>query len=188
MLVTKTTLISNEEYLSIERSAQEKHELHEGHIVTMSGASIPHNRIVKNIIGNLWSFLRGKSCEVFPSDLRVHIPTADSFTYPDATIVCGKPDTLDNQLDTITNPTAIIEVMSKSTEQYDRGTKFFYYIQIPSLKEYILISSITCYVQKAKKQSDSSWKFNEISTMQGELSIDCINYSIPLTAIYEGVD
>ncbi len=135
----------------------------------------------------MWSFLRGKSCEVFPSDLRVHIPTADSFTYPDATIICGKPDTIDNQLDTVTNPSAIIEVMSKPTEQYDRGTKFFYYMQIPSLKEYILISSLVCYVQKAKKQSDGSWKFSETSNSEAKLSIDCIEYEITLKDIYEGV-
>ena len=187
MLATTSKVISSEEYLSIERVAKEKHELHEGQVVAMAGASIPHNRVVRNFLVNVGSFLRGKSCEVFPSDLRVYVPTADSFTYPDATIVCGKADTIDNQFDTVTNPSVIIEVMSKSTEQYDRGTKFFYYMQIPSLKEYILISSSVFYIQKAKRQNDGSWKFSETSYLEDELSIDCIDHKIPIKDLYEGV-
>jgi hypothetical protein len=102
--------------------ARDKHELHQGHLVTMQGASMKHNTIVANLLGGIVPHLRGKSCRAFPSDLRVYIPTAESFTYPDISIVCDDPDTLDDSYpDTIKNPSVIIEVLSPSTEKYDRG-------------------------------------------------------------------
>jgi Uma2 family endonuclease len=124
MVAPVINYVSAEDYLKVERAATEKHELHEGQIVTMSGASLPHNYIVRNLLGQIISFLKGKKCTVFTSDLRVHILTTDSFTYPDLSIVCGKPEMLDDAFDTLTNPSVLIEVMSRSTEKYDRGTKF----------------------------------------------------------------
>lgn len=179
--------ISSSDYLELERSSKEKHELFQGKIVAMAGASISHNRIVSNTIGNLNNFLKGKGCEVFPSDLRVHIPSSESFTYPDVTIICGKPEMVDYKQDTIKNPTVIIEVMSPTTEQYDRGTKFFYYIQIPSLQEYILIDSAKVFAQTIRKQTDGSWKFDELKNENDQLTFLSIAHQISLKEIYENV-
>lgn len=174
-------------FLDEERSAKEKHELHNGHVVAMAGASLAHNEIVANVLGNIKTYLKGKSCRIYASDLRIAVPTADSFTYPDATIVCGNPEMLDNQLDTITNPSVIFEMMSPSTEQYDRGAKFFYYMQMPSLKEYILISSTSYFSQTAVKQLDGSWKFLEVTGVESSLPLRTIDHMIPFQEIYENV-
>ena len=179
--------ISASDYLELERSSKEKHELFQGKIIAMAGASISHNRIVSNAIGNLNNFLKGKGCEVFPSDLRVHIPTSESFTYPDVTIICGKPEMVDDKQDTIKNPTIIIEVMSPSTEQYDRGTKFFYYMQIPTLHEYMLIDSTKVFAQTIRKQTDDSWKFDELKNENDQLTFTSIAHQILLKEIYENV-
>jgi Uma2 family endonuclease len=179
---------SPQEYLEFERASIEKHELYKGKIVGMAGASISHNRIVSNLVGELNGFLKGKKCEVFPSDLRVHIPTEESFTYPDVTIICGKPEMVDNKMDTIKNPTVIIEVMSPSTEQNDRGAKFFNYMQIPSLKEYLLISSTNVFSLSAWKQADNSWKFTELKSLTDRLAITSIDHEISLQEIYENVE
>jgi Uma2 family endonuclease len=180
-------IVSSFEFLEMERSSKEKHELHRGHVVNMAGASLAHNEIVANLVGNIKFFLRGKLCRIYASDLRVQIPTVDSFTYPDASIVCGQPILLDSELDTITNPTVILEVMSKSTEQYDRGTKFFYYMQIPSLSEYILVDSSKLYIQAARKQNDGSWKFEEITDRNQLLAVKAIEHEISAAEIYENV-
>ena len=187
MAAPKWNYVSSEDYLAIERAAKEKHELHQGRVVGMAGASFAHNEIVINVLGNIKNFLNANPWRIYPSDLRIHIPSADSFTYPDAVIVCGKPEMLDGQFDTVTNPSVIIEVMSNSTEQYDRGTKFFYYMQIPSLREYILISSTNLYIQTALKQADGSWKFEEIADKGGNLSIHTIKHSVNVEEIYENV-
>ena len=187
MAASELKHISALDYLESERLSKEKHELFQGKIVAMAGASISHNRIVSNIIGNLNTFLKGKDCEVFPSDLRIHIPTSESFTYPDVTIICGKPEMVDEKQDTIKNPTVIIEVMSPTTEQYDRGTKFFYYMQIPTLKEYLLINSTTMFAQSIRKQADASWKFDDLKDIGDQLPITSISHKISLKEIYENV-
>ena len=126
--------------------------MHEGLLVTMAGASINHNQVLSNLIGAINPSLKGKSCNVFSSDIRVHIPINNSFTYPDLTIVCGKHELPDDHFDTLLNPSVIIEVLSPSTENYDRGNKFFIYQQLTSLKEYILINSVLAMVQVITKK------------------------------------
>lgn len=183
----KYNYTSAEEYLEIERSSEEKHELHNGRIITMAGASLKHNRIVGNLIVNIGSHLKGKSCNVFPSDLRTKAHTPDSFTYPDITIVCGEPELMDDHFDTLLNPSIIIEVLSPSTEKYDRGLKFFYYMQMPSLREYIMINSTEIYIHISRRQNDESWKFEEVSNPCASLFVNTIGYSISLNDIYDGV-
>jgi Uma2 family endonuclease len=184
----KYNYISPEEYLEAERNAKEKHELHQGHIVTMTGASVKHNSIVSNLIGSINPFLKDKGCKVFPSDLRTYIPTAESFTYPDVSIVCGETSLLDDEYkDTVLNPVVIIEVLSPSTEKYDKGNKILYYTQIASLREYILIGSTSCYVQVARRQTSGPWKFEETTDIHELLVIESIGHQIPLTDIYNGM-
>lgn len=181
------SFVSESDYLTIEREALQKSELFDGQVVAMAGATITHNRIVSNIISNIGPYLKGKPCEIFPSDLRVRVGLSDSFTYPDATIVCGKPEMLDEHFDTVTNPTVIIEVMSKSTEEKDKGSKFFAYRQIPTLKEYLLISSTEYFVQTVLRQSDGSWKFEEITDLNKAMPITSIQHEVSLLEIYENV-
>lgn len=179
--------ITPEEYLEIERTAENKHEYIRGEVIAMAGASLIHNTIVSNVIGTIYPFLKNKSCNIYPSDLRVSVSSAELYTYPDATIVCDEPQMPDGRFDTITNPSVIFEIISPSTEDYDRGRKFFFYMQIPSLKEYILINSTNTYVQAARRQADGSWKFEDIRDMDATLSINTIGQSVPLKDIYANV-
>lgn len=179
--------ISPDDYLEQERTAVNKHEYFKGEILAMAGASLIHNRIVANIMGNIVPYLRDKPCEIFPSDLRVSVSSKQSFTYPDATIVCDEPDMLDDQFDTLKNPSVIFEVVSPSTEHNDRGRKFFFYMQIPEFKEYILIDSTSYYVQAGRKQEDGSWKFEDIRDINASLKIDAIRHQVALQEIYANV-
>ena len=178
--------ITPEEYLEIERAAENKHEYFKGEIIAMAGASLNHNRMVANIIRKVGNLLDGGHCEILPSDLRVSVSSEQSYTYPDATIVCDEPEMQDGTFDTITNPSVIFEVVSPSSENHDRR-KFFFYMQIASLKEYILINSTNTYVQAARRQSDGSWKFEDIRDMDASLSINTIGQSVPLKDIYANV-
>lgn len=183
----KYNYFSPEEYLELERKAVEKTELHEGLLITMTGASIKHNQVVANLIVSIGSHLRGKSCNVYPSDLRVHIPINNSFTYPDLTIVCAEPELLDNHFDNLLNPSVIIEVLSPSTENYDRGNKFFIYQQIISLKEYILVNSTSCMVQVITKKETGLWQFETITHPAASFFIQTIALQINLQDVYDKV-
>jgi Uma2 family endonuclease len=184
----KYNYLSAEEYLEAERKAIEKHELMNGKIITMQGASLKHNTITGNLIAEIGSYLKGKSCRVFPSDMRVNIPSTNSFCYPDLTIVCGKPELLDEHFDNLLNPSVIIEVLSPSTESYDRGNKFFTYQQIPSLKEYILVDTSAISIQTIIKKDDGLWKFETITEPTSLLTIATIEQQILLSDIYHNVE
>lgn len=183
----KYNYTSAEEYLEMERASEEKHELHLGVIIKMTGASLKHNQIVSNVIVGIGSFLKDKSCNIYPGDLRTKV-LADTFTYPDVIIVCDEPELLDEHFDTLINPSVIIEVLSPSTEKYDKGAKFFYYMQIPSLKEYLMIDSTGIYIHISQKQNDGSWKFGELKDANASLLISTIDYTISLKDIYSKVN
>ena len=135
----KYNYTSPEEYLIAERAAKEKHEYYEGKVVAMAGASLNHNEIVTNLARHGGNLLEGKDCRIYVNDLRIQILSKGTYTYPDATIICGNPEFTDDHFDTIKNPSVIFEIISPSSEDYDKGKKFFYYMQISSLQEYILI-------------------------------------------------
>jgi Uma2 family endonuclease len=157
-------LLTEAEYLAIERQATFKSEYYRGEIFAMSGARRNHNAIISNLIGSLNGYLKGKPCMIFPSDLRLHIPETGLYTYPDAMIVCGKEEFVDEVFDTITNPTVIIEVLSESTEKYDRGDKFRFYRSIPSLKEYLLVNSEKVGIEKYAINDRGLWELSEAQT------------------------
>jgi Uma2 family endonuclease len=184
----KYNYLSQEEYLEAERNAEQKHELINGKIFTMAGASLNHNQIVANVLSEIHFFLKRKPCRVFPSDLRVAVASVNSFMYPDVTIVCDKPELLDEKFDTILNPSVVIEVLSPSTESHDRGTKFFNYQQIPSLKEYILVSSTAIHIHVITKKDDGLWKFETITDISASLSINTISQQILLSDVYLDVN
>ncbi|RPD46588.1 MULTISPECIES: Uma2 family endonuclease [Chitinophagaceae] len=185
--VPATKYITVEAYLLQEETASEKHEYFGGEVFAMSGGSINHNTISVNMIGEINAFLKGKNCQVFNSDQKIHIESNGLFTYPDISIVCDGIKRFENRNDVITNPSVIIEVLSPSTSGYDRGQKFKLYRDIPSLKEYILISSTEMLVEQYSKQSEHIWSFRETKDSSASLQIETIGFSCPLDEVFRNV-
>ena len=179
--------ISAQEYLDAERDAFEKHEYYKGEIFAMSGTLIKHNIIFSNVFGELATKLKGKNCRPFGSDLRIHITKNTLYTYPDISIFCEEPDLTDDHFDTATNPAVIIELLSKTTRNYDKGNKFTLYRDIESLQEYILIDTEEVYVEKHIRLSDSSWPLTDFRNIDAIVSIDTVQLSLLLKDIYNGV-
>jgi Uma2 family endonuclease len=180
--------ISAEEYKELELESPIKHQYLDGEVVAMSGASVAHNDIVSNLIGAINPFLKGKGCRIRPSDLRISIPSANSFTYPDATVFCGKLELEDDKFDTATNPAVIFEVLSGSARDYDRGNKFLYYQRIPSLQEYILIDSFKKYAAIYTRQSPDLWKIQTFEAPSSILPIKTIDYKLSFDDLYFEVE
>lgn len=176
-----------EDYLAFERTATEKHEYYAGEVFAMSGASLLHNRIQSNLNRRIGNLLDGKPCDVFGSDLRVHIPTNSLFTYPDVVVICGEPELLDDAQDTVLNPSVIFEVLSPSTQSYDRGDKFKLYRDISSLQEYILVATDKPGIEHYQRQPDGTWTLQDFSQLHDLLPIATINCALPLAQIYEGI-
>jgi Uma2 family endonuclease len=179
--------ISESEYLELEREALQKSEYYKGEIFAMAGATKEHNAIVASLIAELYSFLRGKSCKVYPSDLRIHNTENTLYTYPDVIIVCGKEEYLDDKFDTLLNPTVIFEVLSPSTEDYDRGTKFKLYRTIPSLQNYVLVSS-TEFAAEVYTRSNDQWILSTANDRNDRITISAINYDLQLADVYAQID
>ncbi len=177
-----------EEYLAFEDASLEKHEFYQGEIFAMAGASFAHNQIVSNSLIEIGSHLRNKSCQVLASDLKIQIEANSLFTYPDLSILCEPPQFMNDRTDAITNPAVIIEVLSPSTMDYDRGGKFALYRDVPSLKEYILISSTEYRFEKFVRQANDHWLLSEIRNANESISIDTIQFSLPLIDLYRNVD
>jgi Uma2 family endonuclease len=184
----KYNFITPAQYLEMERASEFRSEYFQGYVQAMSGASLKHNIIDRNLIYSLANFLKGKDCQVLPSHMRVGTPLSDSYMYPDALIVCGKPELEDDMFDTLKNPSVIFEIISPSTSLYDKGRKFFFYQQIPSLKEYIMVDSRQILIQLGRKQPDGSWRFEQISQPNSVLKITTIEFNLPLSEIYLGAD
>lgn len=168
------------EYLAWERLQPDKHEFHGGEVFDMAGATFEHNQIVINVGAELRALLRQKPCRVCASDLRVKIPATGLYTYPDASVVCGRPEFEDDKLDTLLNPLILIEVLSDSTADYDRGTKFTIYRTIASLQDYVLISTDKILVEYYTRKEDGSWVLREfkagerfnLESIECELAVD----------------
>jgi Uma2 family endonuclease len=182
-----TYTITPTEYLAQERLAEEKHEYYKGKVTDLAGASLKHNQILANLMREVGIILKGKACRILPSDMRVTVPSGEAFMYPDAVIVCKKPELMDDRFDTLLNPVVIFEICSPSTKDHDRGKKFHFYRQIPSFKEYVLIDSLQVFVEISHRQADDSWKFEASSDPDGRLRINSIQSSISLEEIYRNV-
>jgi Uma2 family endonuclease len=163
-LVAQKVTLTPDEYLAMERASLEKHEYCDGEVFAMAGASWEHNLIVGNVVTALNIAVRRRSCQVCPSDMRVKVPATGLYTYPDASVVCDRPVFEDDKADTLLNPQVIVEVLSDSTEDYDRGTKFKNYRTIPSLVDYVLVSQTGGYVEHHVRQADGSWLMREHGT------------------------
>jgi Uma2 family endonuclease len=183
----KFNYISPEEYLEQEIAATEKHEYYQGEIFAMSGASKEHNEIFSNLFGEIANKLKGKGCKPYGSDFRVHIPKNSLYTYPDIIIVCGEPELTDDKFDNVTNPSVIIELLSKSTRNYDKGEKFTLYRDIDSLKEYILVDTEKMHIEKHIRNADNSWQLTDYRLPENQIFIDTVQISLLLKDIYDGV-
>jgi len=183
----KYNYILPEHYLEMERASEVKHEYYKGEVYAMPGASPAHNDVAYNINRLMAHFLHGKGCKLYGSDFRIYIPLHSLFTYPDFSIVCGKAETPDIYTDNLTNPTVLIEILSKSTKDYDRGTKFTLYRSIKTLKEYILIDSTSISVEIFSRLEDNSWKLTEFKQQSDNFIITTVSLTFYLKDIYENV-
>lgn len=174
---------SAEEYLALDREADYKSEYVAGEIFAMVGATPRHVLIAGNTAGELRNRLRDTDCQVYAADLRIQADANNAYHYPDVTVVCGRPEYMDGHRDTVTNPLIIIEVLSPTTRNYDRGDKFAHYRRLESLREYILIDQEPCHVEHFVRKG-GGWEFSEMEDCQGNLVVPSLGISIPLAEIY----
>jgi Uma2 family endonuclease len=180
--------ITPAEFLRLERRALERHEFHDGLVFAMAGGDPRHSRIKTNLITALGTRLRKNRCLPYDSDLRIGIPAAKVFTYPDASVICGPLEFHDEVEDTVTNPVILFEVLSPSSAAYDRGKKFSIYRQIPSLREYVLVSQDVPVVEQFVRQEDRSWMHLVSMEMKASIRLSSIDLELPLSDLYENVD
>ena len=180
-------LLSREDYLALERHGEGKHEYLDGERVAMVGASFRHNLIQTRVMASLYQQLRGRPCEVTPSDLRVAIGALGVYTYPDITVVCGEPQFEDAEQDTLLNPTLLVEILSPSTESYDRGEKFERYRLIPSFREYLLIAQDRPLVEHYLRQPDNRWLLATFEQLDDVIALDSIGCTLALADVYAGI-
>ncbi len=172
-----------QEYLAWERLQPTKHEFFQGEIFAMAGATREHNLLVGNVVAELRNALRKKPCEVYPSDMRSNIPATGLYTYPDAVVVCGKPEFADEAHDTLLNPKVLVEVLSESSESYDRGKKFEQYRSVASFSEYVLVAQDQVLVEHFSRQPDGSWLLRE-ARAGGRITLPSIDCTIEVDEIY----
>jgi len=180
--------LTPQEYLAQERSAEFKSEYFNGEIYAMAGASREHNQISSNITASLAIQLLEKPCSVYANDMKVWIDKAHKYTYPDVLVACDPQLFEDEHSDVLLNPSVIIEILSDSTESYDRGLKFFHYQRIDSLCEYLLVSQKFCHVEKYERQANNLWAYSEFHEMNDEVTINAIKCKISLSEIYRKVN
>jgi Uma2 family endonuclease len=180
-------LLTPEEYLAIERNAEFKSEYFAGEMFAMAGASRQHNLIVSNLIRMLGNQLLERECNVYPSDMRVKITKTGKYTYPDVAISCSEELFEDEYKDTLLNPVVIIEVLSESTEAYDRGKKFENYQNIDSLHEYVLVAQEPCRIEQYIRQNDKAWTYFEFHEANDIVQLTTIKCELSLKDVYAKV-
>jgi Uma2 family endonuclease len=172
-----------QEYLALERKSETRNEYYNGEIFAMAGASREHNLTVANLLRDIGNQLEDRPCESYPSDMRVFIEATGLYTYPDVSVVCGEPRFQDREVDTLLNPTVIVEVLSPSTEAYDRGDKFRHYRRIDSLREFVLISQDRMMVERYTRQG-KDWVLSDMTDPDQVLKLESIGCQSPLDRIY----
>ncbi len=180
--------MSVEEYLAFERSSEEKHEYLGGEIFAMGGASPAHATIVLNVAAELRAQLRGRPCQAYASDLRVAIAATGLYTYPDVVVACGELQFEEaGGVDCLTNPSVVVEVLSPSTADYDRGAKFGHYRTLPSLQEYLVLAQDHVLAEHWLRQGDGSWRFIDATDLAATLELPSIACRLALSDVYERV-
>lgn len=178
---------SLDEYLDLEITSTDRHEYIDGEIVPMTGGTPDHNRIIRNLCTWLTVGLRDHPYEVFVADQRLWIPQRTIYTYPDVMVVEGDLDYQENRTDTLTNPCLIVEVLSKSTRDYDRGEKFLAYRTIPTFREYVLVDQYTQHIEHYAKSGEKRWTFREYDSADEQIELATIPWAIPFQDLYNSV-
>jgi Uma2 family endonuclease len=182
------TKLTEEQYLAIERAAELRSEFVNGEMFAMSGGTLRHSALQSNILGELYIRARDKGCRAFASDMRIRVSATGMYTYPDVSVVCGEPQLADTHGDTLLNPIVIFEVLSPSSEGYDRGLKFQSYRTIESLQDYILVDQNRVRIEHYTRQDAITWTLRDCQSLDGELVIDSVGVTLSLTRIYDGVE
>ena len=177
-----------EEYLAFERSSDDRHEYLGGEICAMGGVSPEHALIVTNVASELRLRTKGGPCRVYSTDLRLRVSPAGLFTYPDVVVICGPSQFADDQRDTVTNPTLLVEVLSDSTQGYDRGEKFEHYRSLESFREYLLVAQGRPHVERYLRREGDGWILEETNRLEDVVKLDSIGAELPLAEIYDRVD
>jgi len=180
-------IITPEEYFAMEEAAEYKSEYYYSEIFAMSGASYHHNVIAVNLIHALHSALIDKPCQVFSSDMKVQVDEAVHYTYPDVSVVCGDIEFARGRDDIIKNPAVIFEILSESTKDYDRGSKFTAYRKIKSLQNYIVVDQYACHVEYFYKNETGKWTLEEFADSDDRFIIRAIDAELSLKTIYERI-
>jgi Uma2 family endonuclease len=189
MSVQPRSFYSFDDYLAAERQCHdERHEYFDGEVFAMTGASWEHNLITANLTGELHVRLKGRPCFVLSNDMRVRVESANAGTYPDVTVLCDEPSFYDDRRDTVTNPTLIIEVLSPSSEGYDRGGKFARYRQLASLCQYVLVAQDRVAVDVLTRDTDQRWVLTTHDDLGQNVVLDAIDCTLPMAEIYDKVD
>ena len=186
-IASQKKIYSPQEYLELEKDSREKHEYYKGEIFAMAGTSASHNIIFKNTFGQLFISLKGKDCQPYGSDLRFHIPQNSLYTYPDISIICGDIITADDDKEAATQPLVIIEILSASTKNYDRGEKFMLYRAFRSLQEYILIDSESVHIEQFSINDKGLWELKEFDNLDANIALGTNNIILSTADIYEGI-
>lgn len=185
---TEQRYFTEEQYLALEETAEDKSEYLDGEIIPMTGGSTNHNRLAGNVYIALNLALPEQEYDVFIGDVRLWVPKVRLYTYPDVMVILGKPDYHNNRTDMITNPQVIVEILSKSTKNYDRGDKFTFYKSIPTLREYILIDQTKIKVEQYSKTENKRWLYCEYDEEDTALVFNSFQLEVPLSAIYKKVN
>jgi len=188
MSLQPKTHLTPEEYLAIERKAEYKSEYFNGEMFAMAGASERHVLIVTNVVAELRGQLRRRPCTVYSTDLRVRVSPTGLYTYPDVVVVCGQAQFADDQKDTLLNPTLIVEVLSESTKDYDRGGKFEHYRTLMSLSEYVLIDQDKHHVEHFVRQPENRWLLSETNRLEDTIHVSSISCDLALAEVYDKVE
>lgn len=188
MATQPTPFLTPEQYLEIERKAEFRSEYIDGQVFAMAGGTLNHSWIFGNAFSRLTEKLRGKSCRVAGPDLRLYIEQFRTYTYPDIVVTCGEVKIQDRHNDTIMDATAIVEILSPSTKNYDRGEKFRFYRSLPSFSEYVLLAQDAIRAEHHVRQPDGSWLFREFTNSTDELELASIGCRLSLGDIYERIE
>jgi Uma2 family endonuclease len=188
MSTQSKTFLTPEEYLEIERTAEFKSEYYQGEMFAMAGATTEHIQIVANAMRELGNLLADGPCQPLSNDMRVCVTPVGLYTYPHVVIVCGQLKYLEGAFNTLVNPTVIIEVLSDSTEAYDRDKKFESYGTLESLKEYVMISSRRVRVERYTREPDGTWNYAERTGLEDTIHLRSIDCKVPLAGLYKRVE
>jgi Uma2 family endonuclease len=182
------TKLTEDQYLAIERAAEFRSEFVNGEMFAMSGGTMRHSALQANILVELSPLIRGRGCRAFAADMRVRVSATGMYTYPDVSVLCGRPQLADEHADTLLNPIVIFEVLSPSSEKYDRGLKFQSYRTIESFQDYILVDQDRVRIEHYTRQGSNTWNLRDCQGLDEDLVVVSLGVTLSLRRIYDGVD